>query len=110
MKHDLYKMSWPEGADEVLENLQEKVARGQPGCTVVGNRLTVRWNQGDRLVSVHAVIVEVDDGKEGLECPHCEEFEVYEIEGSWRCRACGWSGNRPSDHACFHEKSAGGQE
>ena len=44
----------------VLEGLQHQVSRGQPGCTVSGNRLTVRWtDDSGRLVDVHAVILSV---------------------------------------------------
>ena len=44
--------------DAILEELRSKLAQ-VAGVTLTGNRLTVRWNRGDDLVQVHAVILEV---------------------------------------------------
>lgn len=88
MQHDLYQTYYPDRARDVLDGLQMQIARGQPGCTVTGNRITVRWNIGKRLVSIHAVIIEVDDGIDGEMCAACGELAVFDDD----CAACGFDG------------------
>lgn len=63
MNIELYKMEWPDGVAPILKELQKRIAK-VAGVTVVGNRLTVRWRQGGKLVQVHAVIVNIDDGND----------------------------------------------
>ena len=52
----------------VMRALQGMIA-SQAGVTVTGNRLTIRWTMREgplkgNFVNVHAVIIEVNDGKE----------------------------------------------
>lgn len=91
MNYHLYRMNWPPGAREVLKELQEKIVTGESGCTVQGNRLTVRWRQGERLVHVHAVILDVEDDHEGYKCTACSAHAVVVDEETcmWKCGACG---------------------
>ena len=55
---------YPEGMGKILEEMREKCT-GEFGVTLVGNRLTLRWNSkcektGENdLVQVHMIIEEV---------------------------------------------------
>ena len=94
MKHDIYEMDHAPEIEKVLDELRVKISNGGAGVTISGNRLTVRWSdgQGKPLKHVHAVIIEVDDGVDGDECPTCENPEVYydEVAECYACHACGW--------------------
>lgn len=57
----------PESA-KVVEALCQKL-KGIAGVTLDGNRLTIRWNQDDGPVWVHAAVLEVNDGIP--ECKQC---------------------------------------
>lgn len=69
-------------ADEVLEKLRQRLAKAGLGVTVVGNRLTLRWNDGsvpsDELLSASAVLLEVDDGLPPCRCDWCGSEEGVE--------------------------------
>jgi len=100
MKHDLYEMVHKSPVKEVLDELREIIHdKGGAGVTIQGNRLTVRW--GKTLKTVHAVIIEVDDGIDGFECPTCKNLDVYadDVAECWACVTCGWHDVEPPDHA-----------
>lgn len=64
MEHPLYEMKYPTAkVGKILEALRLKIAK-EAGVTLVGNRLTVRWNMPDRkMAQVHMIIENVEDGE-----------------------------------------------
>lgn len=62
MRLELYKAEYNATQAKILETLRARIAN-VAGVTLVGNRLTVRWNDEEgRLVDVHMAILSVDDG------------------------------------------------
>jgi hypothetical protein len=64
MKIDIYGTGPDFRVDPILEELRAMIAdKTGAGVTLNGNRLTVRWYRGKRLVDVHMVILEVENGE-----------------------------------------------
>ncbi len=67
MQHDLYQMPYPDDVAPILEEMRQNIADRKPmGVTLVGNRLTLRWNRKVRGkqpegVDVHMVILYVQN-------------------------------------------------
>jgi hypothetical protein len=60
----LYEMDYSEGVGEVLEDLRRRLCP-QFGVTLVGNRLTVRWDMRGQPVDAHMIIENVMTVEEG---------------------------------------------
>jgi len=58
MKTTLFKMKYPKGVEEVLEEMRSRIAE-IVAVTLVGNRLTVRFYLRGELVDVHMIIESV---------------------------------------------------
>ena len=56
-QESVYHCFVSEAQDAILEELRSRIAN-VAGVTLTGNRLTVRWNEGDKLVHVHCVVLE----------------------------------------------------
>ena len=83
----LYEMKYPKGVLEVLEQLRERIAT-VAGVTLVGNRLTVRWNMGGQMVAAHMIIENVTTVREA-EVSMCDH-PVHDNSGLLiPCPACG---------------------
>ena len=85
---DIYKMKHSEAVQEVLEAMRNKIASGEGlGITLVGNRVTIRFNLQKQLVNVHLIISTVTTVREAdirscghpvhgnvgllIDCPEC---------------------------------------
>lgn len=62
MNIEVYDYESLDKAEPILEELRKKIAT-IAGVTLMGNRLTVRWGDGECLKDVHMIILSVDDGK-----------------------------------------------
>lgn len=52
-------------AETIVDDLRRRLHdRAGLGVTVQGDRVTVRWGRGDKLVQVSMVIAEIDDGRD----------------------------------------------
>ena len=65
MWRDIYEIK-PTGVENILEDLRNMIGTKMgAGVTLTGNRLTIRWTpkMSKKMVQVHMVILEVDDGE-----------------------------------------------
>jgi hypothetical protein len=62
----VYEMEHSKEVAYVLEQMRQKVGK-EFGVTLVGNRLTVRWNMDGQLVDVHMIIESVTTPTEAEE-------------------------------------------
>lgn len=64
MQHHVFHTLLDPNIDTITEQLRVHITKTPCGVTLSGNRLTVRWyDDKGNLVSVHMVILEVNDGK-----------------------------------------------
>lgn len=71
----IYEMEHSKEVAYVLEEMRQKVGK-EFGVTLVGNRLTVRWNMDGQLVDVHMIIESVTTPTEASEAE--EKHKRYE--------------------------------
>lgn len=55
---EVYRTFVSNDQDAILEDLRDQIAQNA-GVTLTGNRLTIRWSRGGKLVQVHCVILQV---------------------------------------------------
>ena len=60
MNNPIYNVQTTGAQRVVLEEMRKLIAK-VAGVTLVGNRLTIRFMLGEKLVDVHSVIIEVTD-------------------------------------------------
>ncbi len=53
----IYELQYHAEVNDLLERMRQKLAKSF-GVTVQGNRCTLRWIEGNNLVSVHMIIAE----------------------------------------------------
>lgn len=69
MERPIYHVVMEPEEEQILEEMRKHCAK-EFGVTLTGNRLTLRWYRGGKLVHVHMIIEHVDDGTDKIETDH----------------------------------------
>jgi hypothetical protein len=63
MEIPIYKMKHESQVAAILEEMRKRCAK-EFGVTLVGNRLTLRWGAGAKLIEAHMIIEHVNNGED----------------------------------------------
>jgi hypothetical protein len=84
-----YKFKPDAEAAETIEELRTKLSE-VVGITVIGTRITLRWDGGfrKRLKEVSMLVVDVEDGGRLTECASCGCITDYNPDDVSLCGEC----------------------